>query len=377
MELEDRIYAACEGRDTDKIPTLSILSDTHIINQVLNRKDGGTTSLLGRPQVQRFVDRNAKTLSKLSDLLMFFLGSDVLRANSAFGFDGVFVMYWDGGILDHERIYDCFGRVFRIQDDGYGNGYPMYEGGLIDSPDAWESWANPDTSDFAKRGTRIYRILKKLYGKKIAVIPFVGPGLWENSWQPFGFSRFAVLMSKEPDFLRKIASYYTEISVACVEAYAREGARVIAFGDDLAYKSGPMVSPDTLNEFYGEGYKKITSTAHRYGAKIIIHCCGNTKSLLGHFIEWGFDGAHAFEPTAGNSLAEARNIVGDKLCLVGNIDVSKTLVDAPKNEVYEAVRQAIEESEGGGLILAPAHTHPGVSAERVRWMIEAAEGWRG
>lgn len=374
MTPEERIYAAFETQGAGRVATLSILSDTNIINQALNRKSRGTTRFFEKPGAQRFVDRNAKTLSKFSDLLMFFVGSDVLRGNHALGFDGAFVMYWDGGVLDHERIYDCFGRVFRIQDDGYGNPYPMYDGGLIDSAEKWETWPQPDTSSFAKKGARIYRILRRMYGRRIAVIPFVGPGLWENSWQPFGFSRFAVIMRKNPEFVRKAAAYYTDLAVACVEALVGEGARVIAFGDDLAYKSGPMISPATLNEFYGEGYKRINAAAHARGAKTIFHCCGNTQSLLEYFVEWGFDGAHAFEPTAGNSLSEARRILGDRLCLVGNIDVSKTLVDASRDEVIDEVRRAIAESKGGGFILAPAHTHPGVSAERVRWMVEAAEG---
>ncbi len=377
MTPEERIYAAFETKRGKRIATLSILTDTNIINQALNRKSRDITGFLKKPAVQRFLKRNARTLSKLSDLLIFFIGRDLLRANHAFGFDGAFLFYWDWGILDHERIYDCFGRIFRIQDDGYGSPYPMYDGGLIDSPEIWESWSHPDIHSFAKRGARIYRILKRMYGRRIAVIPFIGPGLWENSWQPFGFNRFAIIMRKNPEFVRKVVSYYTDLAVACVNEFTRQGARVIAFGDDLAYKSGPMVSPVVLNEFYGEGYRRINFAAHEHGAKTIFHCCGNTRNLLEYFVEWGFDGAHAFEPTAGNSLSEARRIVGDRLCLVGNIDVSKTLVDASKDEVMNEVKRAIAESEGGGFILAPAHTHPGVSAERVRWMVEAAERWGG
>jgi uroporphyrinogen decarboxylase len=78
-----------------------------------------------------------------------------------------------------------------------------------------------------------------------------------------------------------------------------------------------------------------------------------------------------------NDLAEARRKVGDKLCLIGNIDVTHTLVDGTKEEVEGAVRKAIEDSRGGGFILAPAHSHASISAKNVRWMLEAGRRYIG
>ena len=41
--------------------------------------------------------------------------------------------------------------------------------------------------------------------------------------------------------------------------------------------------------------------------------------------------------------------------------------------VFDAVRQAIiDAGRGGGFILAPDHSHPDISVERLRWMVEAA-----
>jgi uroporphyrinogen decarboxylase len=179
-------------------------------------------------------------------------------------------------------------------------------------------------------------------------------------------------MRKDPDFVRECVDYYTALAVACVDAYGKAGARVMGLGDDLAYKSGLMLSPAQLEEFFGRGYRQVTAAAHRHGARIFIHCCGNTNQLVEKFVEWGFDGAHAFEPTAMNDLATARAKVGDRLCLIGNIDVTRVLVDAPREEVEEAVRKAIEDASGGGFILAPTHSHGDLSLENIRWMLDAA-----
>ena len=65
-------------------------------------------------------------------------------------------------------------------------------------------------------------------------------------------------------------------------------------------------------------------------------------------------------------------MVGDRLCLVGNIDITHVLVKAPKEAVFEAVRQSIQAAaRGGGYILAPTNSHEDMAIPQLRWMIEA------
>jgi uroporphyrinogen decarboxylase len=106
--------------------------------------------------------------------------------------------------------------------------------------------------------------------------------------------------------------------------------------------------------------------------KIVIHSCGNVYDLIGWFADSGFDGVHALEPTAGVELARAKEIAAGRICLLGNIDVTHILVDASRDEVFEAVRKAIEDAgSGSGYIVAPTNSHPQMSVQRLRWMIEA------
>jgi len=83
---------------------------------------------------------------------------------------------------------------------------------------------------------------------------------------------------------------------------------------------------------------------------------------------------HALVPTAGVELAKAKEMAGDRLCLLGNMDITHILVDASREEVFDAVRQSIEAAgRGGGYIVAPTNSHHGMSVQRLRWMLEAVE----
>jgi len=374
---EELLYAALEGRPTGAVPTISMLADSHVSNQVLGKTGPGKLlPFLNSARGGAIVDRFAAPISRLFNLGMFGFGNQAARVSHSLGFDGIMLFYWRGKLVSHKEIEDVFGRRFDIVDDGFGGAYMMYRGGTLETPEEWRAYPHPEIAAYARAQALIYRAWRRIWNDRIAVVPFVGPGLWENSWQPMGFSRFVVLMRRDPTFVREVVGYFTALTVAVVDSYCRAGARIIAFGDDLAYRSGPMLSVAQLEDYYGDGFRQVTAAAHRHGAKIIIHCCGNTEDLLESFIEWGFDGAHAFEKPAGNSLAAAREKVGDRLCLVGDIDITRTLVDAPRDEVEADVKQAIEDSRGGGFILAPAHTHPAISAQRVGWMLDAARKYR-
>ena len=372
MDPESRLYAALGGEKTDRVPTLSLLSDPNITNQVLGGKPLPVLRYLSSEHGSRFVDRHYRGINRFFNPAMNGFANASVLANRRMGFDGVWMGYWRLGIRNHSELEDAFGRLFDIVDDGFGNPYMMYRDGLLEGPDEWRAYPRPAIAEYAAASVNLYRFLSRVWRKKIAIVTFVGPGVWENAWQPMGFTRFIALLRKDPDFAREVIEYFTAIAVATVDGCAHAGARVMGFGEDLAYRSGPMLSPRMLDDFFGEAYRRITSAAHRHGARIYIHCCGNSYELLDKFIEWGFDGAHAFEPTAGNDLAAAREKVGDRLCIIGNIDITHVLVNGSRDEVEAAVEKAVRDSAGGGFILAPAHTHAGIRVENVKWMIEAA-----
>jgi uroporphyrinogen decarboxylase len=157
-------------------------------------------------------------------------------------------------------------------------------------------------------------------------------------------------------------------------SYMDAGAELFIESGDLAYKTGPMMSPKKFYEVLLPAYKMITDAVHERGGKIVLHTDGRVTPLLDFVVDCGFDGLHSLEPTAGVDLAFVKKKVGDKLCLMGNIDVAHILVDATKEEVYDAVKYAIKTGgPGGGFVVSAANMHPGVNVPNLRWMVEATK----
>ena len=117
--------------------------------------------------------------------------------------------------------------------------------------------------------------------------------------------------------------------------------------------------------------QEVTEAVHNWGGKSIFHSDGDITSLLDFIVEAGFDALHCLEPPYVD-LKLVKKKVGKKLCLLGNIDTSHILVDGTQKEVEDAVEYAIKTlGPGGGYILSPSNSHPAMSYQRIKWMVEA------
>ena len=376
--VHDRVIAALERREPDRVPTMDMMFEYAKIYAILGKRPLPLGWLFMNKYASKALDRLAPGpltpffVEKSMDALTY----DRTAAAVELGYDSAWVTYppiWR--YYDSKNMYDIGGKEYRNVFDGKGNlGTPMYTGGRIKSAEDWRNWPKKDLLRLPEKTHRFFSRLQKDFGEKIFIFHTFVDGVFGYTWGALGFKEFAVAARKERDFIERIVRFYTDLYCLMLEAVADAGVPGVIYPDDMAYRSGPMISPKQLESLYGESFRRITETAHGLGLKIVVHSCGNVCQLLEWFADCGFDGVHALEPTAGMDLAEVKRMVGDRLCLLGNMDVTHVLVDADRDEVFEAVRQSIAAAgPGGGYIIAPTNSHPDVSVERLRWLVEATE----
>jgi uroporphyrinogen-III decarboxylase len=373
-----RVIAALEKREPDRVPVMDMTMEYKLIYEALGKKVIPLGLLFENPHAAKAIDWLWPRFdhSKIVDVTMDAYTFDKTRAAVALGCDAAWVMHVP--IYRYEsskRMHDIFGRRYDVViDEGHSLGSPMYREGYIHGPADWDAWDKKAIFQLPAKNHRVYSKLQKELGDRIFIFGMFGGGLFELTSQAMGFDHFAVAIRREKEFLRRYIKFYEDLYCTMIEVFADAGLPGVMYTDDLAYRSGPMLNPRTYDELFGDAYRRFTETAHSMGMKIAIHSCGNVYPLLEWFADCGFDGVHALEPTAGVELARAKEMVGDRLCLIGNIDITHVLVDATRDEVFEAVRQAIRNAGvGGGYMVAPTNTHPDMNLERLRWMREAVE----
>ena len=374
----ERVLAALELREPDRVPTFDVMEEYANIYKILKKKPVPLGFLFSNKYTGWVIDRIGPLIDKSHaiDSEMDHFSYDRTEASVKFGYDSAWVMHvpiWR--FRDSNVAQDIYGRYYDIVIDKEGNiATPMYRGGMMKSPADWDAWDKRDILRYPERTNRAYKPIQRDFGDRLFIMGSFLYGLFEMSWQPFGFERWAVAVHREKDFMKRYIKFYEDWYCMMIEAMADAGLPAAVYSDDMAYKSGPMLSPRMMEEFFGDAFRRIVETAHRLGMKIVVHSDGNVYPLLEWYADCGFDGVHALEPTAGVELSKVKEMVGDRMCLLGNIDITHILVDASKDEVFEAVRASIKAAgKGGGYIVAPTNSHPDLSLERLHWMLEAVE----
>jgi uroporphyrinogen decarboxylase len=382
----ERVLAALELREPDTVPVFDFMMETNLVFSMLGEKPGLVEKVLADPRGARLFDRliplagrnrflKDNVIDKMSDDVVERFCHAAAEAGVKMGYDAASIFYCPIFRVKDSRCFeDIYGRVYEtcIGPGGFAS-EPIYKGGLIDGPEAWKALDKRPFFRLPAMASRVFSEIQRERGERLFMFGMITSGLFETTWQMMGFERFAVAVRRDREFIARVTRFIADLICVSIEVMADAGMPGFLYGDDLAFRSGPMLNPRTLKELYQEHYQRFTETAHSLGMKAMIHSCGNTSALLPWFADCGFDAVNPLEPTAGVDLAEAKRAVGGRICLTGNIDVTRILVDADREEVFAAVKRAIADAgAGGGYILAPAHDHASMSVERLRWMVEAA-----
>jgi len=175
----------------------------------------------------------------------------------------------------------------------------------------------------------------------------------EPIWEGLGLSLFTKLLRKNRTKLKKYIDLRTKISVKGAKVLAETDLDVFFLCDDTAFKNRTMINPKDHRELIIPAYKKILHELNRAGKYAIFHSDGFTEPYFDGLIEAGFKGVESLEPMAGMDLKHLKETYGDKLCLIGNIDVSNLLPFGTTDEVSESVKKCIKDAgEGGGYMLS-------------------------
>ena len=166
--------------------------------------------------------------------------------------------------------------------------------------------------------------------------------------------------------------------IAFSRALMASGAHLVMCGDSLASIS--VISPSMYKKWAFPYEKKVFSAlreeCEQRGAYSILHVCGKMTPVLEAMADTG---AHILEIDSLVDLAEAKARVGDRVCLMGNLNPTEILLQGTPEKVDAAATAAIEAAgRNGGFILGSGCEVPIFAPqENLKAMIAAARRHRG
>ncbi|MBN1395956.1 MAG: hypothetical protein JW959_13120 [Pirellulales bacterium] len=229
----------------------------------------------------------------------------------------------------------------------------------------------PPDPDAPHRLGKLPELVERYAGRRAIIFHHRAAFMW--SAYLMGIDRMLMNFLAEPELVEIVMDKVLRCNMAVVRRAIRAGAEVIVLGDDYASNIGPMMSPAVFDFFLLPRLKRMIDMIHEEGALCIKHSDGNLYSLLDRIVAAGADGLNPIEPMAGMDLKKTKALVGDRICLIGNIDCGQLLPFGVPEEVRQAVRQAIADAAGdGGFILSSSNSiHSSCRAENFVAMIRA------
>jgi uroporphyrinogen decarboxylase len=124
---------------------------------------------------------------------------------------------------------------------------------------------------------------------------------------------------------------------------------------DYCYNTGPFLSPDMFAEFVQPYLYKIIDAARQDGLYTIKHTDGNIMPILSQLVECRPHAIHSLDPMAKVDIRTVKDLVGDRVCLCGNVNCAlmQTGTDA---EVIASAEYCLEYGKpGGGYIFCTSN----------------------
>jgi uroporphyrinogen decarboxylase len=147
-----------------------------------------------------------------------------------------------------------------------------------------------------------------------------------------------------------------------------------ALCNDYCFNTGPFLSPQQFGEFVAPYLTQLIQGYRQLGYYVIKHTDGNIMPILDQLVNANPHALHSLDPQAGVDIAEVKRRVGDRLCLIGNVNCG-LLDTGSEKDVIESTRYALQHGmPGGGYILSTSNCiYTGMSLEKYELMLDV---WR-
>jgi len=206
----------------------------------------------------------------------------------------------------------------------------------------------------------------------------IGPGsFFGHTLQRWvGTENLCMLLYDDPTLVHEMLDYLEWLFLELLKPYvAQVDFDFASFGEDIAYKGRPFVSPAMFREFFLPHYVPLCELLRSHGIEtIFVDSDGCIDELIPLWLEVGINGFSPLEVAAGEDALALKKRYGRDIVLAGNID--KRALARGKAAIDREVAKARRLLALGGYFPAVDHSvPPDVSLDSFRYLLHALRGW--
>lgn len=201
-------------------------------------------------------------------------------------------------------------------------------------------------------------VKEKLKNRTFPLIYGGNQGFFNTPRRLLTFEKLMVCYYDDPDLIKAINQHLVDFLIGLYEPLIQElGGEAAFISEDMAYKSGPFISPKLFREFCLPYYKQLTDFYRSYGIEnIFVDSDGMVMPLIPLLEEAGVTGLFPWEVQCGNDVLEVRKNF-PRFQILGGLD--KKEIAKGKDAIDAELKSKVPTlAETGGYVPFIDHTVP-------------------
>jgi hypothetical protein len=192
---------------------------------------------------------------------------------------------------------------------------------------------------------------------------------WIRDWM--GFENLCVMVMDDRALIEEMVEHLADLQCHLLaQVLPKVQIDLGHFWEDIAFRSGPMVSPEEFKSLTGRHYRRITDLLHKHDVnQINLDCDGNILSLVPIWLDNGVNMMFPLEVHSGTDPVLLRKKFGRGCLLMGGVDkmqliAGKEAIDA------ELARLAPVVADGGFIPHVDHRCPPDVTYENYLYYLK-------
>ena len=186
---------------------------------------------------------------------------------------------------------------------------------------------------------------------------------------------FVSKIADTPQVVKDEAQRKVDNALEVAQVYKKHGTLDgFALCSDYCFNKGPFLSPAIFDEYITPYLVQLVAAYREMGFYVIKHTDGNIMPILDSLVSAQPHALHSLDPQGGVDIAEVKRLVGDKICLIGNVNCG--LMDTGTDEeIVESARYALKHGmPGGGYVFSTSNCiYTGLDPRRYELILDV---WR-
>jgi len=213
------------------------------------------------------------------------------------------------------------------------------------------------------------QLLRAALGDAVMVSALVSGPLTAAA-NALGIETIARMLRRQRETLADMLERLTRACMAVASAHLEAGAHGIMVLEPCA--TSGILGPDDLSSLLLVRLQALAERIRRHDGIGFLHICGDCRASLPGLADSRFDVLSLDAPVG---LMRAREVVGRRIALMGNLDVRHLLPRGTPESVHDAAKLLARElgSEGGFILSGGCEVPPETPRENLRRLMKVAE----